>query len=204
VQGDWIIYAEAEPEKMEESKSQIENFENYKESEQFKDMNPMMQQTITSAIQKLKIEFLVSMPFEIKQISGLFKKVNNTTATLEFSGNVFDDPTLIEKLYGMAQEKSEVIWNSQKKAIIKKVAIKQTESHKRVKSKTSEDATKNLKKVKEPTGGTKKKRSQVTIYPKSGGVVNGDLIEETDEYIKIRFMNVPVTYYKDEIKRLQK
>lgn len=42
-----------------------------------------------------------------------------------------------------------------------------------------------------------------TLYLKSGKTVNGSIIEETDEYIKIDFYGVPLKYYRDSIARIE-
>ncbi len=42
-----------------------------------------------------------------------------------------------------------------------------------------------------------------TIVLKSGKTVEGKLIEKTDEYIKIDFQGVPLTYFKEEIASAQ-
>ncbi|MFH1621845.1 MAG: hypothetical protein ABIA97_01830 [Candidatus Omnitrophota bacterium] len=39
-----------------------------------------------------------------------------------------------------------------------------------------------------------------TIELKSGKTRTGDIVERTDEYIKLEIGGVPVTYYLDEIK----
>ena len=41
-----------------------------------------------------------------------------------------------------------------------------------------------------------------TVTLKSGSTMEGRLIEETDEYIKIDFQGTPLTYYRDEIKKI--
>jgi len=41
------------------------------------------------------------------------------------------------------------------------------------------------------------------IILKSGQVVEGKIVEETDKYIKLEVVGVPVTFYKDEIKNIK-
>jgi len=42
-----------------------------------------------------------------------------------------------------------------------------------------------------------------TVYLKSGETIKGDMIEETNEYVKIDFQGIPLTYYKDDIVRIE-
>ncbi len=41
------------------------------------------------------------------------------------------------------------------------------------------------------------------IYLESGKTVEGKIIEETDEYIRIDFQGVPLTYYRDDIAKIK-
>lgn len=43
-----------------------------------------------------------------------------------------------------------------------------------------------------------------TIILKSGKEIEGKIIEETDEYVKIDIEGVPVTYFSDEVDRIEK
>ncbi|MBN2121193.1 MAG: hypothetical protein JW734_09110 [Candidatus Omnitrophica bacterium] len=45
--------------------------------------------------------------------------------------------------------------------------------------------------------------AQTIVYLKSGKSVEGELLERTDEYIKIDFSGVKLTYWMDEVERIQ-
>ena len=42
-----------------------------------------------------------------------------------------------------------------------------------------------------------------TIYLKTGGSIQGKIVEKTDEYVKVDFLGVLLTYHSDEIKEIK-
>jgi len=170
--GNWLCRTKADTKKVEEGQMQIGQLNDFKQSEQFQGMDAIMQDMIVEAMSNLKLEFYITMPYKIKESTGFFKKVDENTAGLEFSGDLLTDPELMKKIYGMT-EVSQVVWSGEEGAS------------------SMPD---------KPKG--RGSRTKVKVHLRSGKAFKGELVEETDKYFKVRMHGVTVTYYSDEVERI--
>lgn len=176
-QGNWVCELKANPAKLQESQSQMGQFQSFKQSENFQSINPIMQAAMASAMAGFRVEVLITMPYPIKEITGVFKRADSSTAMLEFSGDILSDPSVMQRMYGDSSPVSRVVWESAGPAI----ALFQPA----------------------PVAQPPNSLATVKIYLKNGRMVEGRLIEKTDQYIKIDAYGVGVTYYQDEIAKVE-
>ena len=158
----------------------------FKKSEQFNKMDALVQNMVMGAMSDLKIEFLMTLPSEIKEHSGLFEKVDPRTVRLQFSGNFLEDPTILESLYGMSGPESKVVWASGTSRSAQK--------------KTPNEVKTAIAETKVPE---KANDIDTKVYLNNGTQAEGKLLEKTEEYIKLSVSDVAVTFYNDEIKRIE-
>jgi len=67
-----------------------------------------MQEAMIEALRSLKMQFAITMPNELTETTGMFQKVDSSTAFIEISGDLIENPGLINKLYGISGEESHV------------------------------------------------------------------------------------------------
>ena len=184
--GNWYCEIKSDPQKAQQSKVQLAQLQSFKESEEFNQMDALVQNMVTGAMGEMKIDFLMTLPYKIKECSGMFEKLDDQTVRLEFSGNFMEDPTIIEKLYGMSDQDSKVVWASGTDAV------------------PEEKVSQEVKKVSDKKEVPKKKSDADTkVYLNNGTTVEGKMLEKTKDSVKISVSDVAVTFYNDEIKNIE-
>jgi len=211
-QGQWVCILENDDQKAEESQEQAEQFKNFKDSEDFKNMPPGMQEGVMLAIKQFEVEFLITLPTPIKELTGIFEKAGPSTARLYFSGDFLEDPSVLEKLYGVNDEPSRVVWEAGDMAAAQPGAM--AEDGPAARAEMAEQAPAETMSEPAAPGPRSEPMTEQGLSPlpegkkaklilTSGETVEGELIERTDEHVKIKVMGVPLTYYEDEIKSIE-
>ncbi len=194
-QGNFVCYIEKQPSKVDEAKMQKEKFEEWKKNLP-QDKNPIRDAAL-EAMKGFKVEFEVTMPNDIIEVQGVFTKKDAKTASMEFSGDIFNDPSIMDKLYAM-QDTPKVVCsgdgiNFDIKEYQDDQSLENTETSMPDSSAHPVEAPKNP----EP--------SQTKITLKSGKIIEGKLVEETSEYIKIdRGNTIVFTLNKSDIENIEK
>ena len=182
--GSIVCSLKGSPQKAQESKIQMQQFIDWQESDAAEGIDAEMKEKIRDAIRNFEMEFSITLPNEINRVSGVFAKKSPRTAQIIFKGNILEDPSIINKLYGLTGEPTEAACSSEGVSFnIERVT-------------TDKDGPKIS--PQELAVGT-----EVQITFKNGKTINARLIEETIDYIKVAIDGVPVTYYFEEIKRIE-
>lgn len=108
-QGDFVVSMKSDPKEAKKSEEQKQQFKEWQESEEGKKVDQELMKKVFDAMKNFKMEFLVTMPNDIKQVSGMFIKKDSRTASVSLSGDIFGDPSIINKMYNIAGETSMVI-----------------------------------------------------------------------------------------------
>ncbi|UCC94756.1 MAG: hypothetical protein JSW40_08085 [Candidatus Omnitrophota bacterium] len=220
-EGNLVCSTKDNPQKVQESEMQMAQFQDWKQSEQFKDMDPAMRENILGAMQSLKIEFLITLPNEIKKVSGMFSQKDSTTAQSVFEGNFLEDPSVIQKMFGTSSGPSQVTCSGEGISFLEGMLIKQ----KTAKAELKEDFTmapgEDLKtpapilfgdSLKEPRReeassvpslSVPSLGAPVQLFLKNGRIVKGTIVKKSKSSIKVDIGVVAVTYYLDEIDRIE-
>ena len=177
--GNLICNVEADFSKLQEEKMQAQQLKDWKQSEGYeilKKENPEMAERFLEAMRNLKAELLITINgAEVKQVKGLFKQASNDTASLSFSGDMFEDPDILENFYKLAGQDSQAVWSY---------------------AATGQDSLPGPKKE------SKEDDSLIKLHLKNGEIVEGKLLEDTKDFIKVQIFELGITYFKDEIERI--
>ncbi len=170
------------------AKMQMKQFEAWKQSAGFKKMDADTRKMIEDAFKALKIETIITMPGRIKKVSGMFTKTGPKTAEVSLSGNLLEDKKIFDEIYALSSKSSQVI--SDARGIT--FALSPYTSLDNTGLDNGQSRPLNV------SAG-----SPVKIYLKDGKKIEGKLIEKTDKYVKIDFYGTVITYYNDEIDRIE-
>ena len=173
--GNWVCELKTDETKAKESKMQVEQFEGFQESDGFKNMDPIKKALITNAMKDFKIEFLLTMPYELKEVTGVFEKKDEHTMRLALSGDILSNPALLDTLYGKTSLPTKAVWNSAIETPLKLAAA------------SSSDVLPAI----------------VIVILKNGNKVEGKRVEQADDHIRVEVDGVTVTYYSDEIEKVE-
>lgn len=108
-QGDLVVSMKSDPEEAKKSETQKQQFKEWQESEDGKKVDQELMKKVVDAMKNFKMEFLVTMPGDIKKVSGMFKQKDSRTASVSLSGDILGDPSIIQKMYTVAGEPSMVV-----------------------------------------------------------------------------------------------
>ncbi len=177
-QGGWVCKPQQDPNELAESKQQVQQFHAFKESEEFRQMDPLTAKLITDALENFSMETTITLPFPVKQYVPPFEAVDERTVRLVFSGDFFSDPDVLNTFYDRSRG-SVVVWENPSGEVGEEAA-----GH------SSED-------------NTAAERDIVKIHLTSGVIMEGRQIEKTGEAVKIDMDGITATYYMDEIERIE-
>jgi hypothetical protein len=104
INGDLVITSKSDPEKANKSEMQKKQFQEWRESEVAKKISSQIENQFIESIKNFKFEFLITLPNEIKQVSGIFTQKDPKTAYMVISGDIFEDSSVIEKIYNLSGE----------------------------------------------------------------------------------------------------
>ena len=163
-QGNWLVETGSDQQQSAEYKEKIER---YQQMQSAKQMNPMAKAMMDNAMRDLKLEFLITLPYAIKENTGAFEKVDERTVRLYFTGAMMMDSAAMEQMFAQS---SRAVWDSASASM---------------------------------AGALASGQGKVKVYLKDGNVFEGELIEKTEKYTRISLFGVPITYYPDEISKVE-
>ncbi len=220
--GLWVVSPMESPEKIQESTSQMQAFEEFQKTGDFTGMQKAQQQMVEKAFQDLKIVFLLQFPGRISQVSGIFEREDARTARITISGDLLKDPTIVQKIYGMDSGNSQAVWSATGKRADASARPPQRQTRRKEKRERldywgdREDGfvvyERNQKdmpvwgdpKSPQPQSPPMQNQNQnpssawKTISLKNGSQVKGRLVNETEDFITLSVRGVEVKYYRDE------
>jgi len=179
---DLVISLKNDPNKVKKTEMGMAQMDGFKQSEGFKEMPLAMQNSMMSSMANFKAEISVTLPNEIIQVKGIFKKKDSYTAGFEAGGNIMD-PETIKKLYAVGNEPPSIVCSSEGLSFL-------------IDEKT-EEVNQELFGSEYPVG------SDICVYLKNGNSSQGILMEHTDEYLRVDVMGISITYYLEEIQKVE-
>lgn len=191
-QGDIVCFLKQDPQKAQEHKERIQRMKEGHDGQSM--MSKVMEQKMLEAMKDFKIEFAISLPTHIKRAQGCFKKSDEKTAVLSFQGDILANPALIDELYGMTDTPNEVVWDA-KGMDFALAGEKRQKAEKEFTSSPEEFSSKKH--------GSLRVGSRVKILLKSNDSVEGEVVEEAEDYVKVDTVGIPLTYFKDDIERIE-
>jgi len=179
-----VCFLEGNPQEADQAKAQMQQFIEWQQSDEAKGMDAEKKEKIMNAMRSLEMGFSITMPNQITSISGVFTKKDDRTAQVIFKGNILEDPSIINQIFGLIGEPAKVVCSGEGVSF----NIERVTTDKEGPKISPQDL---------PTG------TEVQITFKNGKTIDANLIEETKEHIKIAIGGIPVTYYLEEIKRIE-
>ncbi|MBF0486053.1 MAG: hypothetical protein HQL16_06035 [Candidatus Omnitrophica bacterium] len=195
--GDWYCRLKQDEKKISESKGNLKSFEEFKNSPQYKAMPPEIQAKMAGSMMDFKVEFTIVFPRPVKFVSGGFEKIDDNTAKYSLSMNFLADPTAMEKLLAAnngqpvaATDEGFLPPADQKSPDVASMPM------------AMGDVTAQPQ-VAESSAGSSAQSGAVTVKLKNGNMVKGQVVERGKDFIRINFEGVPITYYNDEIEKVE-
>jgi len=192
--GDLVCYLKQNPQKVQESNMQLEQLKASQDSASTEEEKAQLQQFI-DVFKDFKAEAAITLPNKIKSAAGLFRKVDDNTASFEVSGNFFEDPQLLDRLFGMIGARSEVVCSTEGLTFNLEEFVdvaKIVEVEKPLDESSDVQIDKNLRGA-----------SVVKVILKNGQILEGKFLEKGQNYLKVDCAGVCVTYFNDEIERVE-
>jgi hypothetical protein len=182
-EGDFIFSLKEASEKIQNSKLDIQAVEKFKDSSKFIHLDPVARQAILEDFRNFKMEFLITLPNEVKSLGGIFKKKDPYTVYASISGDILEDSSFSQEMGRLTLEPSTITFSSQGLDF-----GAQGES-------SRPQEIKALSKI--ALG------SKVKLSLKNGKIVYGTLVQQSQNSVKIDSVGIGLTYYADEISRLE-
>jgi hypothetical protein len=205
-QGDWFCRLIGDPEKQKESLDQKAQLERFKSSPQFQGMPADTQQKMMNSFMDLRIEFAVTFPAPVTEMSGMFEKGDDTTAGVKFGMDMMMDPQALAKMASSAKDQMVRTGTGPVPETFFDLAPGEVDDVVDASEKSVADQGVVVKTDKVPTSSqpaASGDAGKVKIYLKSGNVIEARLIEKRADFIKIDFEGTPITYYNDEVERME-
>jgi hypothetical protein len=196
--GRLVCFLEKDPQKAKEDQQKAEQFKADKLNSAKAGSQDPMAKKMQEAMSSFKVEFIVTMPNGVEQVSGPFQKqgADGRTAGFVFSGNFLEDPSILEKMNGMAGEIPQVSCSAEGLTfdVVKNVTQQLLEAS------APESAALTQKEQAPSVFASLKEGQEITLDLASGTKVTGKLVEKKDDAVKIDCAGVPVTYFREEVK----
>ena len=180
-EGNLIVSLKENPAKAKEAETEMAQIGSFKQSEDFKKMPRELQDSIISGMENFKSELLITLPNQISEVRGVFKKRGPYTAGFEVSGNILD-PAVIKELFAVAIEPAIMVCSGEGLNF----SLEETREGEQPPA-VSEDLV----------------GSKIKLRLKNNNVIEGVLIEQGEDYLKVDSVGVPITYYNEEIQRVE-
>lgn len=201
-QGRMVFFLKKDPERARKEKDEIrrrlENTQTSGTSDSAS--NPQQQEMAAKfkeALSRFKIEFSVTLPNPLLETKGLFAKKDERTAYFMLSGNLLEDPALLDKMHGI-DGVPEAVCSAEGLLFTPQPMSEEEWAARRTQPGTTpcpvEPAQAGSANLSSAQAG-----DAVTVSLKNGTVAKGALIEQTVDTVKIDCAGVPVTYFKEEI-----
>ncbi len=181
--GDLILFAEKDTKRAAMANARLEELKNIFNSDELSVLDPMVKEKMLAAMKDFQFKALISVPGEIKEVSGLLIKKDSNTAYSQIEGDLLEDVSLISKIFYLTVEPTRLVFSG------KDLSFKVEEA-------ASEPASAGAT----VSSGT----AMVRVYLKDGRVLEGKLIEEAKDYIKVDIVGIPLTYFKEQIEKFEK
>ena len=190
--GRLVCATKSDPQKAEESQVKLQQFKQMLNSDEADPQALAMRDNLVKAMEGFQADFFVTMPNKIEEITGVFVKKDENTASISLSGDILNDFSLIEKLYGGGLGSTSVVcgWEG----ITFDLDVIEAQEMIPEGPEEIEEADDSLM---PPIG------SKVKVFFKDGKIVEGKLVEENDESIKIDSIGIPLSYYRSDIERIE-
>ncbi len=177
-----VISLKEDPNKAKKTEMEIAQMDSFKQSDGFKSMPLAMQNSMMSDMENFKAEITITLPNEIIQVNGVFEKKDSYTASLETSGNIMD-PETVKSLYAEFSDPATIVCSSEGLSFSIDEQAEQAGQ---------------LLAISEYYVG-----SDIQVRLKNGNIVEGLLMEQTKEYLKVNVMEISIIYYWDEIQEVK-
>jgi len=106
--GNLALSLKSDPQKINESKRQLQQIQQLKTSEKFRQMPQQSQQELVNAMNNFQTKFSVTMPNIINGAYDPFEKTSGDTAQISVRGNLMEDPSLLAQLYEHASGSAKI------------------------------------------------------------------------------------------------
>ncbi len=233
-QGQMVAFLKKDKKKAEESKGQVAagaggeapQQEGKAETPEQKDMK----EKFMKALSQFEVEFRLTMPTPVENVTGMFSKDDADTVSFSLKGDIFKDKTLIDKFYGASDQETEAVASSDGITFVlptlaEAMADKSDEGVQDVSSmgmsadaptQGTQTGNLSLNQVLEKTGQTSLEETgspkeskarikqfapgtRVKVTMRDGEVVEGKLVEQNKEYVRVDSVGLPMTYFTELI-----
>jgi hypothetical protein len=231
-QGQLVAVLKKDKKKAEESKGQVaagaEGGESPQQGQQPETPEQKdMKEKFMKALSQFEIEFRLTMPTPVENVTGMFIKDGADTVSFSLKGDIFKDKTLIDKFYGAGDQETQAVASSEGITFALPTlaeAMKETPASDgdassagspsaasvsaqgaeggnlslgQVLEKTEPPAQENKGRIKQFSPGTR-----VKVTMKDGEIIEGKLVEQTKEYVRVDSVGLPMTYFTELIWKL--
>lgn len=230
-QGQIVAVLKKDKKKAEESKGQVaagaEGGEAPQQGQQPETPEQKdMKEKFMKALSQFEIEFRLTMPTPIENVTGMFVKDGADTVSFSLKGDIFKDKTLIDKFYGAGDQETQAVASGEGigfalPTLAEAMAEAAEASPDDVSStaslpaastqggaggnmslgqileKTEAPAQENKGRIKQFSPGTR-----VRVTMKDGETIEGKLVEQNKEYVKVDSVGLPMTYFTELIWKL--
>jgi len=231
-QGQLVAVLKKDKKKAEESKGQVaagaEGGESPQQGQQPETPEQKdMKEKFMKALSQFEIEFRLTMPTPVENVTGMFVKDGADTVSFSLKGDIFKDKTLIDKFYGAGDQETQAVASSEGITFALPTlaeAMKETLASDgdassagspsaasvsaqgaeggnlslgQVLEKTEPPAQENKGRIKQFSPGTR-----VKVTMKDGEIIEGKLVEQTKEYVRVDSVGLPMTYFTELIWKL--
>lgn len=171
---------------------------------------------LAEVLKGFRAKFIVTLPNSIDSVGGMFKKIDDNSAQIEFIGDLLDNPVVIEEMFGLRGGMSEVSCSAEglsfeaRETVIDSSAgigtagsdINKSVEEPHVVIFENEEAE--PQEIRQSQEDSSSKEPIVKIIFKDGRVTEGRLLEENAESLSVDCAGIPITYYKDEIDSVER
>ena len=191
--GNFVCYLRTDKSKSVQSKAQLEQFKKEQSPGKMEMPDDPMAKAMIEAMRDFKIEFYVTMPNEITEITGVFKEKDAKTAYMEFSGDLLTSPELIDQMYGIAMDDVPSVKCSADNLSFDIVDYTEAGGEW-----NTQDASFGGQIQETP----EQKKTKLTL--KNGRTFEGDIVEQDEKYVKIKVSSgIVLTYPQEEISSIE-
>lgn len=195
--GDWFCRPVADVKGQEKGQEEKAKFDNFKSSSSFQGMPAAMQNMISASMMDFRAESLVTFPDALTEVSGVFQKKDDRTASVVIGADMIMDPQSRAK---WMEAKDQAIARTGSGPIPPDFFALLPEERGVAAQDVPPAAPTSLPARPVVTGEA---GDPVKVFLKDGKVAEGKLLERTDGYVRIDFQGVTLTYYNDEFDRVE-
>ncbi|MBF0532697.1 MAG: hypothetical protein HQL23_06315 [Candidatus Omnitrophica bacterium] len=223
--GSWVLRLKEDEAKKRISPEQIKELETQQQSPTVSGQDAAMQQTVFGMLKGLDVEFSAAMPLPLKEATGFFVKASDQEGRARFTGELFQDAQAVKKLYEN-ETPSRLVWGKEpaEAAQTAEPAPAQPAGEPATAAKPMVDASEaqpsespspaitgatGLTAVTEPSLNTMPSVAGTQapalsrLHLKNGDIVEGKILERGVDFIRMNVLGVEMTYYNDEIERVE-